>query len=154
MSENYPGLRKPMTNGLFRHARGCFLLKFRIYWHFQKNTPENTKKLIQLLCWWNQSKSVNVERPELYFIIGAFIKLLNSKKIAKKHAHSEINMAHGNIQIKHIFFLIISCSKIFFLLFYFQRIFSQKTKFERLMNILENRLSHCLHHHSTSVVWW
>ena len=43
MSENSPGLQKPMINGLFRHARGCFLLKLRIYQKFQKNTPKNTK---------------------------------------------------------------------------------------------------------------
>ena len=45
MSENYPGLRKPMMNGLFRRERGCFLLKLRIFRNFQKNTPENTKKI-------------------------------------------------------------------------------------------------------------
>ena len=45
MSENFLGLRKPMINGLFRHARECFLLKLRTFRNFQKNTPENTKKI-------------------------------------------------------------------------------------------------------------
>ena len=31
MLENYPNARKPMINGLFCHARGCFKLRFRIY---------------------------------------------------------------------------------------------------------------------------
>ena len=33
-----------MMNALFRHVRGCFLLKIRIYQIYKKNTPENTKK--------------------------------------------------------------------------------------------------------------
>ena len=141
--------------GYFVTREGVFCFYLEYIDIFKKILPKIQKKLIQLLCWWNQSKSVNIERPELYFIIGAFIKLLNSKKIAKKHAHSEINMVHGNIQIKHILFVFNNLLfKNLFFLFYFHRTFSQKTKFERLMNILENRLSHCLHHHSTSVVWW
>ena len=90
MSENYSGLKTPMINRLFQHARGCFLLKCRIYQNFQKYTPENTKKLIQLLCWWNQSKSVNIERAKVYFLLGAFIKK-SQKKTTKETTCSSRN---------------------------------------------------------------
>ena len=133
MSENYSGLKKPMINRLFHHARGCFLLKCRIYQNFQKYTPENTKKLIQLLCWWNQSKSVNIERAKVYFLLGAFMKKSKKKKQPKKqHAHPEINMAHDKIQIKNKFylFIIVSGSKIFFCYFikYFRKNWNLKDK--------------------------
>ena len=45
---------------------------------------------------------MNIERANLYFILGAFIKLLNERKQKKQHACPEINMVHGNIQIKQI----------------------------------------------------
>ena len=44
---------------------------------------------------------MNIAGAKLNFVLGAFIKLLK-KTIKKQHALREINMAHGNIQIKQI----------------------------------------------------
>ena len=43
MSENYSDVRKPVMNWLFCHARGCFLLKFRLNRNFQEIHPKIQK---------------------------------------------------------------------------------------------------------------
>ena len=82
---------------------------------------------------------MNIERANLYFILGAFIKLLNERKQKKQHACPEINMVHGNIQIKQILLIFnftpFPNSFLFkYLLFYFfgylYKIFLQKPKFK------------------------
>lgn len=120
MWEHYSDLRKPMINGLFRHARGCFFVKTRNILKFAEKYPQKyIWKMIQLPCWWNQSKSMNIKRAVVYFILKAFIKLLNEKP-QKNNMHIQKSIWGLVIYIKKNKFyllLLVSCSKIF--LFYF-----------------------------------
>ena len=47
---------KAMVNGLFRHARGYFTVKLRIYQSFWKNTPKIIKYFSEFPYWLNHSK--------------------------------------------------------------------------------------------------
>ena len=83
MLENYPNGRKPMINGLFRYARGCFTLKFRKYQNFLKNTPKIIKNVSAFPYWSNYFKKVNIWSVLIYSVARTYKNDLIKNKLLK-----------------------------------------------------------------------